>query len=159
MMDFFDCVGIILKLEGGAKITNDPSDPGGLTKYGISKRAYPALDIANLSEQEAIDIYGRDYWKPAHCNELSAPLNLYVFDTAVNMGTGTAMRLLQEVAGVPQDGLWGPRTHTAVVGQDQDELAALYLARRALAYSGMRNFDRYGKGWLKRLFIIARAGR
>ena len=33
----------ILQTEGG--YVNDPADPGGETKYGISKKAYPTVDI------------------------------------------------------------------------------------------------------------------
>jgi hypothetical protein len=74
----------VFKWEGG--YVNDPDDPGGETKYGISKRAYPDIDIKNLTKAQAKSIYHQDYWIPAGCDKLPWPLCLVVFDTAVNMG-------------------------------------------------------------------------
>src|SRR5690606_28008981 len=54
---FRRAVEVVLKHEGG--YVNNPSDPGGETKYGISKRSYPELDIANLTQEDAIAIYYR----------------------------------------------------------------------------------------------------
>ena len=54
-MEFSDAVKIVLKHEGG--YVDDPVDPGGETKYGISKKAYPFLDIKNLTIKQASDIY------------------------------------------------------------------------------------------------------
>ena len=52
----------ILFAEGGSKYTNDPNDSGGETKYGISKKAFPNLDIKNLTEEQAISIYKKMYF-------------------------------------------------------------------------------------------------
>lgn len=81
-------VGPRPKIEGG--YTNDPDDPGGETKWGISKRAYPDLDIANLTLEDAIEIYRKDYWNPCNCDNLDWPLACAVFDTAVNCGVKRA---------------------------------------------------------------------
>ena len=51
-MTFADIIDHVLESEGGSKITKDPLDPGGTTKYGISQRAYPNTDIENLTEGE-----------------------------------------------------------------------------------------------------------
>ena len=56
-LKFEDIIDDVLKREGGEKITKDPSDPGGTTKYGISQRAFPDLDIEALNEQQAKQIY------------------------------------------------------------------------------------------------------
>src|SRR5215475_4829486 len=58
---FEDVKAEIIEAEG-SEYTNDPLDPGGETKYGISKRAYPGVDIYNLTEAGALEIYERDYW-------------------------------------------------------------------------------------------------
>ena len=76
------------KWEGG--YVNNPKDPGGETKYGISKRAYPKLDIKNLTRERANEIYYTDYWVPAGCDNLPVPLNLVCFDMAVNSGVPRA---------------------------------------------------------------------
>lgn len=66
--------------------TNDPVDPGGETKYGISKRQYPELDIKSLKLADAHEIYKRDYWEKCGAADLEYPLCLAVFDTAINLG-------------------------------------------------------------------------
>ena len=86
--DFDRAVVFVLRHEG--VYVNDPRDPGGETKYGISKRAYPMLNIKDLSVEDAKLIYEKDYWLKAGCNKLQWPLNLVHFDTAVNMGYGRA---------------------------------------------------------------------
>ena len=88
-MDNFDrSIEFVLKWEGG--YTNDTRDSGGETKYGISKRAYPMLDIKNLALEDAKLIYLKDYWEKAGCDTLEWPMCLVVFDTAVNMGVSRA---------------------------------------------------------------------
>jgi len=150
MTDFDKAFQIIIGSEGG--YVNDPRDPGGETKYGITKRDHPTMDIANLTIDDAKNTYLEGYWRPAHCGDLPWPLSLYVFDAAVNQGVGTAIKLLQKSLGTVQDGLMGRNTLTAIAKADQRELCALYLADRALRYNGTRNFDVYGRGWLRRLF-------
>ena len=48
---FDQVIDRVLAHEGG--YVNDPDDPGGETKYGISKKAYPKIDIKNLTKEEA----------------------------------------------------------------------------------------------------------
>jgi hypothetical protein len=45
---FNRCIPVILAAEGG--LVHHTADPGGLTKYGISQRSYPALDIATRQQ-------------------------------------------------------------------------------------------------------------
>ncbi len=40
----------------------DKNDPGGETKFGISKRSYPTLNIRDLTLEDAKEIYYRDFW-------------------------------------------------------------------------------------------------
>lgn len=140
-------------IEGG--YVNDPDDPGGETKYGISKRAYPDVDIANLTPEGAAALYRPDYWDAAHCNELPWPVNLVVFDGAVNQGVFAAKRCLQLALKVTTDGVVGPVTLAAVARRDPLDLAIDVLATRALRYVSTSNFDRFGRGWLERVIRIA----
>ena len=55
---FHEIIETVLKHEGG--YVNDKDDPGGETKYGISKRSFPQYDIKALSEDDAKD-YGKLY--------------------------------------------------------------------------------------------------
>jgi Glycosyl hydrolase 108 len=77
------------KWEGG--YVNDPQDPGGVTKYGISKRSYPKLDIENLTREQANEIYYKDYWLTSGCDSLPGPLCLVAFDSAVNHGVSWSL--------------------------------------------------------------------
>lgn len=140
-------------IEGG--YVNDPADPGGETKYGISKRAYPDEDIANLTPERAAEIYRPDYWDAAHCNDLPWPVNLVVFDGAVNQGVFAAKRCLQLALKVTADGVVGPVTLAAAARRDPLELAIDVLSHRALRYAGTSNFDRFGRGWMVRVIRIA----
>ena len=88
----------------------DPNDPGGATKWGISQKAYPDLDIKNISRHGAEAIYERDYWRTSKCHELPFPLNMVVFDASVNVGVGRSIKFLQSAAKVNTDGVIGPIT-------------------------------------------------
>lgn len=96
-MDNFDrCIPFVLKWEGG--YVNHPDDPGGETKYGISKRAYPDLDIKSLTLDDAKSIYRRDYWDASNCDSFDLPLAVVVFDSAVNCGVGRAKTWLSRTS-------------------------------------------------------------
>jgi len=149
-MNVFDkAFNIVIGSEGG--YVNSPSDPGGETNFGICKRSYPRIDIKALTPDKAKQIYLTDYWIKAHCDELPWPLALYVFDCAVNQGPAVAIRLLQESVGVTVDGVFGPHTRAASVNADNQE-SARFMALRAVRYAGTANFDKFGRGWMRRLF-------
>ena len=80
------------------------------TTFGISAAAYPDLTVANLTLDEAKALYRRDYWNWIAGDRLAPALALLAFDAAINKGTGGAVGLLQQAAGVVQDGLIGPIT-------------------------------------------------
>ncbi len=152
MSDFDKAFAMVIGEEGG--YVNNPNDPGGETKYGICKRDYPDVDIKNLTIDQAKQIYYRDYWSKIKGDQLPWPLSVYVFDGAVNQGTEAAVKLLQKTLGVAQDGIFGTATLGKAITLTPDGMA-LYLADRALRYTGTRNFDTFGRGWFKRLFELA----
>lgn len=151
-MGFEQAFASVVGLEGG--YVNDQRDPGGETRYGISKRAYPDEDIKNLTLDRAKVLYRRDYWNACRCDELPARLAPLVFDAAVNQGVATAIRLLQQALHITVDGRIGPQT-VACAKSAGDELPAMYLAHRAVRYAQTNNFEIFGLGWFKRLFIVA----
>lgn len=152
---FERAIDIILQCEGGE--CNDVNDPGGHTKYGISSRAHPDVDIAALSISQASDIYRRDYWVPNECDDLPFWAALCVFDSAVNMGRGHAVRCLQQTANVNLDGKIGPVTKRVIRMMDPADGIAEFMAHRIQAYTRMRGWDRYGRGWTRRCFVVAMA--
>lgn len=96
---YLQSLAFIMKWEtanGKSIYTNDPDDPGGETKWGISKLGNPDLDIAALTLEDASEIYYKRYWVPANCNSFEYPECLAVFDTAVNLGPGKARAFIDE---------------------------------------------------------------
>src|SRR5690606_26803467 len=82
---FRRAVEVVLAHEGS--YVNDPADPGGETKFGISKRQYPDLDIASLTREQAVEIYRRDWWDKYGYGRLASPaIATKVFDLSVNVG-------------------------------------------------------------------------
>lgn len=87
--NFEAAMKFIFKWEGG--YVNDPDDPGGETKYGISKRAYPNVDIKNLTKDQAKEIYFRDYWLKAGLDKYPQDKAIVLMNVAVNMGVAKAL--------------------------------------------------------------------
>jgi lysozyme family protein len=148
-LDFDDCFRRLIDHEGGYVDNN--SDPGGETKFGVSKRAYPDLDIKNLSIEQAKAIYKRDYWDRAKCDLLPSVVAFQVFDTAVNSGIGQSIRFLQRAAGVADDGQVGPMTLAAINRLDPEQLAARFNGHRLEFLTKLSTWDVFGKGLARRI--------
>jgi lysozyme family protein len=153
-MEAFDAAFSVIVGEEGGHV-RDSADPGGETKYGISKRAYPSLDIAALTLEDARAIYRRDYWDRNRCGEMPWRWALALFDAAINQGGG--VRWAQLALSTIADGAIGPETLALMARAPDDDYRA-FLAIRAEAYAHAAKFATYGHGWLKRLFRIAQAG-
>ena len=80
--------------KGNVIAENDPDDPGGLTKYGVDQRSHPRVDIRNLTEKQALDIYRNEYWDRNHIDNMPAKLGEAYFNACVNCGAGRAKKLL-----------------------------------------------------------------
>lgn len=153
LMNFEDAVEIVLDFEGGYVF--DANDPGGETKFGISKRAYPQWDIKNLTKEKAISIYKHDYWDPVGCDKLPPALRLLVFDCAVNQGQTVARKLLQKALGVIQDGILGPVTFDALKDINEMQIVDRYAKARLDRYTSLPHWKHYGKGWSRRLLDVS----
>lgn len=81
--------------------TNDPDDPGGETKWGISKRYHQQVDIKNLTRPQAERIYFDEYWLPCGADAMPWPLCLAVFDSSVNPGIGATRLFVRAAAANP----------------------------------------------------------
>ncbi len=149
-MTFDQAFDILISHEGG--YVNNPADPGMETKFGISKRQYPHLDIKNLTLADARSIYLRDFWARAQCDKLHPDLAFDVFDAAVNSGVGQAIRWLQRAVGVADDGVVGPLT-LAQINREQDVSAiqARMTGQRLDFMTRLSTWDTFGRGWARRL--------
>ena len=145
----------VISHEGG--YVHDWRDPGGETKFGISKRSYPDFDIAALTLDDAREIYLRDYWLVAGCNLLPVGLDYAVFDAAVNCGPDNAARWLQRAVGAAEDGRIGPATRAAVVRALRLPAAVLETinALRLHHYMELDDLnDHFGLGWGRRVLQL-----
>lgn len=137
-------VGIILKNEGG--YVNDPDDPGGETKYGITKQRYPNLDIRNLTREQAKEIYRTDFFIPMDVERVyndtnSLNLALQYFDFGVNAGINRAKNLLVESLKIKQ--------------KEGGNLVSIYKDLRRQYYKDLTIkkpvMVKFLKGWLNRV--------
>jgi len=154
-------VEIIFRHEGG--YVNDPNDPGGETKFGISKRSYPGLDIKNLSKEKAKEIYWNDFYQKMKIGHIAdEDISLQMFDFGVNAG-GNAVKTMQKVLGLKQDGVIGNDTLNTVNSYpDQAKLHNLFVDARVQYYKTLAEkrpaSTKYLDGWLNRVFSTTIAG-
>ena len=148
-MNFDQAFDALISHEGG--YVCDPRDPGGETKFGISKRAYPNVDIKALTLEQAKSIYKSDYWDRSQCDSLPPVVAFQVFDTAVNSGIGQSIRFLQRAVGVADDGQVGPLTINAVKRLDAETIVVRFNGQRLDFMTKLSTWDVYGKGWVRRI--------
>jgi lysozyme family protein len=131
MSDFDRAFTFVIGEEGN--YSNDPNDPGGETKFGISKRAHPDVDIVNLTEDGAKAIYKRDYWDVLGLDKLPWSVSLCLFDSAVNQGVEAA------------------RTLYLKAGSSAADFPVRFGAERLVRYAATLNWALYGRGWTRRV--------
>lgn len=118
----------IVTREGG--FVNDPDDPGGATKYGVTVGTLRRLgldltgddridaqDVKRLSRDKAVEIFVEQYFRRPRIGLLPGPVQASVFDMYVNAG-GNAVKILQRLLremgfAVAVDGAIGPQTANA----------------------------------------------
>ena len=153
MTTFDEIIEHVLKHEGG--YVNDPTDLGGETNYGITKRFYPDVDIKNLTKEQAKKIYKRDYWDKNRVDELPEQLRYIFFDMCVNQGRGTAVKVLQRAANgkgakLKVDGGMGPATLKAIQNIELERVRAYRVLRFANLVIKKPEQERFWFGWYRR---------
>lgn len=156
MADFDEAVEKVIVIETANRTriyTNDPTDRGGETKYGISKRAFPSLDIASLTEEDARAIYRVEYWRFE--SVLDQELANKLLSMAVLFGLSTTVRLLQNIVGVNIDGRFGPKslaaTNRLIGSVVLSELRIALLYRSVLICTRDTFQLRFVEGWIRRI--------
>ncbi|MCM1497258.1 MAG: hypothetical protein NC124_02210 [Clostridium sp.] len=162
MSKFEKCIKYILDAEGG--LVDDPKDSGGITKYGVSlrayKNAYPEATkdtIRNLTVEQAKQFYETFYWIESGAEHLPLPVALLVFDTAVNCGTIVPKRMLQRVLKVTADGVIGPKTLAALNKMDVNDIICGFTAERIMYYDGLCTSTESDTAQKKQIKLIRRA--
>jgi len=164
-MSFDRAFKIVIGHEGG--YVNDPDDPGGETKFGISKESYLELDIKNLTLDQAKEIYKRDYWDRLALDMIkSSTVANEMFDTAVNMGVHRGAIIAQKAVNflsksddlLTLDGVVGPKTLGALNKWCEKDALALFRALNGEQYiiykdilDGRPKSRKYSRGWLRRI--------
>jgi len=152
----------LIGYEGG--YVNDPRDAGGETKYGISKRANPDIDIKHITLDFAKDYYYKKFWLPLKLNEVkNAIISTEIMDTAVNMGRGAAARITQQALNflgedLTEDGIVGPATLGAINKWGHKDERAFFVClngfqfmRYAHIIQKMPDKIVFSRGWTKRI--------
>ena len=148
-MNFDQCFAVLIEHEGGS--VNDRRDPGGETRYGISKRSYPGEDIAGMTLERAKMIYRRDYWGPSGCDAMPDAAKIQVFDMAVNSGVSAAIRTVQRAIGTTPDGILGPLTLQALQSMPASRFIARFNAQRLVLMAGLSSWPAFSRGWVLRV--------
>lgn len=130
---------------------NDPNDPGGETKWGISKRAYPNLIIKDLTRDDAKGIYKRDFWDVLPNDILSESVKYQLLDFAINSGITTTIRYLQRAIGVADDGFFGPVSNKALKSMSDIKIITNLNSERLDFMTRLKNWPSSGKGWARRI--------
>jgi len=161
------CLAVTLDFEGG--YSNDPGDPGGPTKYGITindVRKYlnphaSASDVRALALAQAKTIYRLHYWLPIHGDQLPKGVDLAVFDYGVNSGIYRCARILQGFIGAKRDGIIGTQTLdvvNAIKPSELPNLVAEICDERLTFLKQTSHWRLFGRGWSRRVAAIKKIG-
>lgn len=167
MKNFDKAFEELIGIEGD--YVNDSADRGGETKYGVSKRSYPDVDIKNLTLEGAKKIYYRDFWNHRYLRLENIPeykIALEVFDTAVNMGQFVAGQIFQkslnalnrnetDFPDIKEDGWIGDVTLAAYARVDKFIFLKVLNGYQFMCYAKIIENDpgqeRFFNGWMKRV--------
>lgn len=163
MAEFEPAINVVLALEGG--LVDHPADRGGLTKYGISQRANPDLDIAAITEAEARARYRQQYWHPLFDRITDQAKANKIFDLCVNLGPKGGVTVLQRAINdergahghVDVDGRFGAQTLMAVNLMPVRQLLRTVRAHQVRHYVDLALKDasqlEFLDGWIKRAVV------
>jgi lysozyme family protein len=151
---------MMLASEGG--YVNHPSDPGGMTNLGVTKRVWEEWvgresnekEMRSLTSEMVEPLYKRKFWDAVRGDELPAGISYLIFDFAVNAGVGRSIKTLQSAVGVTPDGGFGPMTMAAVQAVDPVELIEKFSQAKEDFYRSLNTFETFGKGWLNRVAAV-----
>lgn len=155
---FDACLAEVLKHEGG--YVDHPDDPGGATNMGITHatlaawrgKAVTKADVKALQRAEVASIYRSRYWLPVNGDALPPGVDLVLFDFAVNSGPARAVKTLQRVLGVTQDGAIGPVTMAALKASPGPVTVIMDMSDARMAFlKSLKTWPTFGRGWTRRV--------
>ena len=143
--------------EGG--YVDDKDDSGGETKYGISKKIFPNLNIRELTLNEAKDIYNKNYWKKIKGDKINDQhVANNIFDCSVNIGVGSCVKIVQIIVNVKDDGIIGSITLNAINSLEPTCLVNMIKLKRIEYYKEICRKKKQNRkfffGWVKRTLEV-----
>lgn len=172
---FEQCLAVVLDKEGG--FSDHAQDRGGPTNMGITWRTFAEwkglapdqlspegraqliTDLKALTRREAAEIYRSSYWLPMRCGDLPPAIALMTFDFGVNAGPRTAVKALQKIVGVTDDGSLGPITLASIRALSPGQLLEELAEARIAHYRTLADFATFGQGWTTRTQQVAALAR
>ena len=152
-MDFDQAFDLLLGHEGG--YSRHPSDPGGETMWGVTRKVAVQEgyggDMHHLPRDLAKTIYKRKYWDAVHADKLPEIVRYSVFDAAVNSGTKQAICWLQRSLDVGEDGVMGPLTFDALNRASGLKVAIAINAYRLDFMTDLPTWGAFSRGWARRI--------
>lgn len=149
---------ILISPEFEGDYSDDPTDRGGKTRFGITEAVARAHgysgSMRDLPLTVAHHIYEVDYWGPLRCSAMPVELRYALFDAGVNSGNRAAIRWLQASVGTTVDGVLGPATMQAVEQSRVQEVRVDMIARRLRAMTAMPTWSSHGRGWSRRIATL-----
>lgn len=156
---FLRCLSILLQHEGG--FVDHSQDPGGATNMGITLYTYRRVygpqstvdDLRVMDETMAAAIYADRYWDAIEGDGLPAGLDLVLFTIAVMSGPRVAVKHLQRMLGVDDDGLLGPVTRAALSSQHRASAHMVTVLCEAYRswLARLPAWKVFGTGWTNRI--------
>ena len=155
-MNFDLAFDALLGHEGG--YVDNPKDPGGATRWGITERVARANgymgSMRELPVATAKQIARREYWDAVKADQLPAQLRYAVFDAAYNSGPTQSIKWLQRALGVKDDGVLGTQTLLAALQSPADRTQAKMLGARLQFMTDLPVWNTFGKGWARRIAAL-----
>jgi len=161
---FNEAFDFLIKSNVEGVLSDLKDDPGGITKYGISSKQFPNLDIPNLTKEKAKILYHKHYWDDDYDNIQNQNITNKIFLAIINMGAAKAHHILQQSLNemgceVEEDGIFGPQTCAAVNNVGADFLLDKYSLNLIKYYLTLDNIrvskkqTSYLRGWVNRVLI------
>lgn len=153
----------MLHHEGG--FNEDDRDPGGATNFGVTQKTLARFrgsevtsdDVRNLTIEDARDLYRHLFWNVVRADDMIPGIDLALFDFAVHAGPQRAVRTLQRVLDIKDDGIVGLETLRAVRA-DAPQRVIRDLSRQRLAFlESLETWPVFGRGWRRRVRAVERA--
>jgi lysozyme family protein len=156
---FEACLAFVWQSNNDGRADNSASSEDWLTKWGVTAETWQLArqqgivadkDISAATQDDCSNILRVMYWNSLHCSQLSAGINLMMFNDGMVCGVGYAARLLQRIIGVDQDGVVGPETIRRACSYGDKELIDALVVADDEYYASLATASLYLNGWTRR---------